>query len=218
MTEWPSRLRAEWRQRRHHRAFRVEPPWDDAALAEVERLVAEFSAPAFSAPAAPHAADAAPRPERGEPTPDGPAPDRPAPDEKAPDEKTLDEKALAEAATNLWRARRRLAQDGEAPSARSRQTGRYLRACADALANAGVVVQDHDGDPHHPGRSVEVLVFQDDPDLTTETVLQTVRPSVYLGDRRIQMGQVIVGCPVTPADAPPHPDPASDEQVRNDHA
>jgi hypothetical protein len=106
----------------------------------------------------------------------------------------LDDDELADAVTNLWRARRRLVREGEETSA-TRQAGRYLRHCQDSLAEAGLVVQDHDGDVFHPGRSVEVLVFQDDPALTVETVLETVRPSIYLNDRRIQMGQVIVGCP-----------------------
>jgi hypothetical protein len=112
----------------------------------------------------------------------------------------LNEAALADAATSLWRAQRRL--DRGAASARSRQTARFLRACRTALADAGLVVQDHDGDAFHPGRSLAALAFQDDPSLTAETVLETVRPTVYLHEQRIQMGQVIVGRPA--ADAPDH--------------
>ena len=62
-------------------------------------------------------------------------------------------------------------------------------------SDQGLLVQDHEGDTFHPGRSVEVLVYEDDPSLTVETVLETVRPSIYYRDRRIQMGQVIVGQP-----------------------
>jgi hypothetical protein len=112
--------------------------------------------------------------------------------EKQPE---MDEKLLATAATNLWRAQRRLTREGEKLSARDRQTGRYLVTCRDALTDAGMVIQDHDGDPFHAGRSIEVLVFQEDPALTGEIVLETVRPTIYLHDRRIQMGQVIVGGP-----------------------
>lgn len=108
---------------------------------------------------------------------------------------------LALAATNLWRAQRRLAQPGGDP-AQARQSGRYLQRCRDALVDAGLVVRDHDGEQFHSGRSLEVLVFSDDPALTTETVIETVRPSIFLHDQRIQMGQVIVGCPAQP-DATP---------------
>jgi hypothetical protein len=109
----------------------------------------------------------------------------------------LDENALAEAATNLWRAQQQLGRVEGRPSKEARQAGRYLRTGNQVLAEAGLVVQDHDGDVFHPGLSLEVLVYQDEPSVSTETVLRTVRPSVYFRDHRIQMGQVIVGCPAT---------------------
>ncbi|WAL64633.1 hypothetical protein ORV05_27255 [Amycolatopsis cynarae] len=168
----PNRLgaavRAELRQRRHHPAFRIDPP----VLGTGQRLALEQLLARTPA---------APGPESSE--------------VDSVEEGPVDEKALAEAATNLWRAQRRLAGDGERTSSRERQAGRYLRTVRDALAEAGLVVQDHDGDTFHPGRSLEALLFQEEPGLTTETVLETVRPSVYFHDRRIQMGQVIVGSP-----------------------
>lgn len=162
-----SRVRAELRQRRHHRAFRIAPPETgfEQVLDEVTRLLIT----------PPEAVEAPPVPDEG---------------------------ALAEAATNLWRARRKLAQD-EGSSRYVRQTDRYLRLCQEALAEAALVVQDHDGDPYHPGRTLEVVLFEDDPAATTERVLRTVRPSVYFRDRHIQIGQVVVGCPPAGAAARP---------------
>lgn len=111
-----------------------------------------------------------------------------------------DDAALATAATNLWRAQRKLTPPGERPSPRDRQASRYLRTCAEALADAGLVVQDHDGDAFNAGRALEVLVYQENPALTAETVIETVRPSVYLHGRLVQMGQVIVGTPDSRSD------------------
>lgn len=125
----------------------------------------------------------------------------------------LDDTALAAAVTKLWNAQRRLAVPGDDSAARARQAGRYLRDSRDVLTAGGLLVQDHDGDAFHPGRSVEALAYEDDPCLTTETVLRTVRPSIYLADRRIQMAQVIVGRPVVAADAQPDPN-----QERSRHA
>ncbi|MCU1685290.1 MAG: hypothetical protein JWQ81_6029 [Amycolatopsis sp.] len=176
-----SRLRAVFRQHRHHKAFRIAPPVLAArAREQLDRLLDDVRAPLEQ-----------PRSE-------------------------LDEKALADAATNLWRAQRRLVQSGEEPSARSRQTGRYLQTCRDSLSAAGLVLQEHDGDAFHAGRSLEVLVFQEDDTLFAETILQTIRPSLYFEGRLIQMGQVIVGAP-TPKN-PASPDPAARNPVRNDHA
>lgn len=151
------RLRAELRQRRHHRAFRIAPCDDTPVLTELDQLLAEVET-------------------LTEPEPD------------------LDEKTLVEAATNLWRAQRKLAQDAEGRY--TRPAGRYLGLCRDSLSGIGLVVQDHDGDPYHSGRSLEVLAFEDDPSAEGERVLRTVRPSIYFRDRHIQTGQVIVGCPV----------------------
>lgn len=104
----------------------------------------------------------------------------------------LSESDLAEAATALWRARRKLAG---AEDRVARQAGRFLSASQDALDAAGVLVQDHDRIPFGSGMALEVLLFQDEPDLDVERVVETVRPSIYLTGRRIQMGQVIVGRP-----------------------
>lgn len=159
------RLREEFRQRRHHRAFRIPPPAIDEPLREqLEQLLAAVEPP-----------EVAESPESSEPV--------------------LDLKALAEAATNLWRAQRKLEQSGDTISAQGRQTGRYLRTCRETLHEAGLEIQDHDGDPYHPGQSLEVLVFEPDPALTSEVVQETIRPSIYLHGERIQMGQVIVGTP-----------------------
>lgn len=152
-------LRAELRQRRHHRAFRIAPAGDTPVTEELDRLLAQVTAV------------------------------EPA---SAPDDRTL-----AEAATNLWRAQRKLAQDAEGTSRYTRPAGRYLAMCRDSLKEIGLVVQDHDGDPYHPGQRLEVISFEDDPGARTERVVRTVRPSIYFQDRHIQIGQVVVGSPGT---------------------
>lgn len=172
-----SRLRADLQQRRHHRAFRIAPlPWDEPSREELERLLASVAASVAGSEAV-SVTDV---------------------EEQLSADSPLDEKALAEAATNLWRAQRRLTRQGEEASTRSRQTGRYLRSCREALDDAGLLVQEHEGDAFHAGRSLEALAFEDDPSLAADTVRETIRPTIYLQGRRIQMGQVIVGCPPKP--------------------
>ena len=169
--------REQFRQLRHHRAFRIPPPeWPPEQQEQLAALLRALGA-----------ANAAAGP--------GPGIDGPGPgiDEPGPD---IDSKALATAATNLWRARRRLTQQTGGDRAQARQAGRYLQACQEALATAGLVVRDHDRERFHSGRSLEALVFNEDPDVDFETVTETVRPSVFLHDERIQMGQVIVSYPV----------------------
>ncbi|MHA4817604.1 hypothetical protein ACXZ65_24960 [Streptomyces aculeolatus] len=104
--------------------------------------------------------------------------------------------ALVGAATGIWRALRKLDQGPASLSpADLRQIRLQVRASRQALADDGLEIQEHDGEPFDSGLSLEALVFQDDAELTREVVLETVRPSVYFRGRRIQMGQVIVGRP-----------------------
>ncbi|MFF3751349.1 hypothetical protein ACFYYH_12925 [Streptomyces sp. NPDC002018] len=110
--------------------------------------------------------------------------------------------ALLGAANGLWRALRKLDQGGGTLSAADlRQVRRQVHASRQALADDGLEIQEHDGMAFDSGLSLEVLVFQDEPGLPREVVLETVRPSVYLHGERIQMGQVIVGRP-TPEQTP----------------
>jgi hypothetical protein len=99
---------------------------------------------------------------------------------------------FADALTNLWRAGRKLSATG---TDEQRQAARHLRAATSALAEAGLTVQDHDGTTFDPGLALEVIAYEQRPDASTETVLETVRPCVYREGRRIQIGQVIVARP-----------------------
>jgi hypothetical protein len=173
--------RAERRQKRYHQPFRIaEPQWDAAERGRLARLLDDVAKAARAAEAE-HARRS--------------SMEAPAITPSAP---VLKEKDLAEAATNLWRAQRRTTRLTEENSREGKRIGRLLVATKDALTEAGVQIQDHDGDEFHPGLSLEVLAYQDDPSLRVEIVQETVRPSVYLAGRRIQMGQVIVGSPAAP--------------------
>ncbi|WUH98917.1 hypothetical protein OHR68_36305 [Spirillospora sp. NBC_00431] len=176
-------LRADLRQRRHHRAFRIGPPgWDDERYARLEGMLAAL--------------------EETEKALDG-----------------LDEKLLADAATNLFTASRKLSrpgQDGRRLPKEARDAGRWLVKCDETLARAGLRIQGHDGDAYHPGRSLRALGFEDHLTLETETVVQTMRPTIYLHGRRIQIGEVIVGRPAgtDPPDAPDSTDPPNSTDTR----
>jgi hypothetical protein len=85
-------------------------------------------------------------------------------------------KALAEVATRLWRARRhaqRLAGDTD-PALQGtgvRPLLRELDAALAGLTDAGVVVQDHDGDLFDAGLTLLAVAFQPTPGLTCEQAL-----------------------------------------------
>lgn len=107
--------------------------------------------------------------------------------------------ALADALTNLWRTARKLEAE-EPDGSATRQAARHLRTACDAFARAGLSFQDHDGVAFDPGMALEVIAYEPRPDVGSDVVLETVRPCVYSGERRIQVGQVIVARPQTRKD------------------
>lgn len=114
-----------------------------------------------------------------------------SPTEPAP---ALDEGALVAAGTSLWQARAKLGRSTDDPK-RTRQVNRYLGNTEKALADLGLLVQDHTGDRYHSGLSLEVIAMVDDANVAQETVVETIRPSIYLAGRTLQLGQVVVAFP-----------------------
>ncbi|MFC0108370.1 hypothetical protein [Kibdelosporangium aridum] len=111
-------------------------------------------------------------------------------------ETTSDDSAMADLATNLWRVSKKLTAEQNGDAARARRlASRHAQAAQESLAEAGVQVQDHDGMPFHPGLALDVIAYEPRPGTVTETVAETVRPSVYRAGRCIQIGQVVVAQP-----------------------
>ncbi|WP_242904407.1 hypothetical protein [Actinomadura terrae] len=100
-------------------------------------------------------------------------------------------RSLADVATSVWRLHVRTASlpDG------MRSTTRQVEKAWDTLVQAGVEIKDHLNEPFDSGLSISVVAFQPTPGLERERVIETIRPSVYFGDQRIQMAEVIVGTP-----------------------
>lgn len=111
---------------------------------------------------------------------------------------------LAELTTGLWRLQGKLTAAGcgagEESAALLRSVSRQVRSMTDALADAGIEVQAHTGQPFDPGQLVQVVAFVPDETAARETVNETITPTVYVDGRVVQMGQVIV---VTPGAAVP---------------
>lgn len=110
---------------------------------------------------------------------------------------------LAELATGVWRLRGKLdgARPDEDVTKLLRSVARQLDSMSDVLADAGVQVQSHTGELFDAGQSVEVIAFEASDAVHRETVAETVTPTVYVDDRMVQMGQIIVATPAGAAAA-----------------
>lgn len=174
-----------------------------SAWSRQHRFPAEFRIPPPAVPSGP-ASDLASGPASG-PVPDpavldpavGQAPVvSPDPQPATPPDDLPDD-VVAGLVTELWRARNKVdgpAADQDPPRA-VRWANRYLAAADDRLIRAGIEVEGHDGLRFDVGMDLRVLAYQDDPDVTEEMVVETVRPSVRRAGRLIQEGEVIVAVP-----------------------
>jgi len=111
-------------------------------------------------------------------------------------EKVPDPRFLARVATHLWRLKARLVdQQSGAVRPELERAYRHFEAAWDEVVDAGVCVIDPVGQPFDPGMTVKALEFQPVRGLTRKIILQTLKPSVFLNQALIQMGEVIVGVP-----------------------
>ena len=100
---------------------------------------------------------------------------------------------LAEVSVGAWRLKKKMtdSKSGEPLDEMSRAY-RHLESVFITLEKEGVEIQDHDGQPFDAGLSIKVLAYQPIPNIEKEYVLETIKPSIYLKDERILMGEVIV--------------------------
>ena len=115
----------------------------------------------------------------------------------------LDGEMLSDLCTGLWRLRRRMVDPAtDRPLEEMRKPFRHLESVWDTLADAAVDIRDHTNEPvpEYGSIGLNVLAYQPMPGMTRERVIETVKPSIYVGERLVQMGQVIIGTPEKPSD------------------
>ena len=105
---------------------------------------------------------------------------------------------LVELGTGLWRVRRSMLDpDTDEPLEGIGRAYRHLESTWDAMVEAGITIKDHTGEvvPEGGRYAVKVLSFEPTPGIGRETVVQTIRPTIYYQDELIQMAEVIVATP-----------------------
>lgn len=121
-----------------------------------------------------------------------------------------DLRTFAELGTSLWRLRNRLVdRSTRRPIESARHAFLHLEAMWDTLREAGIEIQDHDGErlPEGGVLRLKAVAYQPTAGLARETVLETIRPTISAGDRLLQMGEVVVGVPEHPQPEAPRTTP-----------
>jgi hypothetical protein len=110
----------------------------------------------------------------------------------------ISDRHLADLATYLWRIKERMInRETGQPSTENRRTFRHLQSAWDLLGEVGVRIRDHTHEivPEGGIYSLKAIAYEPKSELIRETVIETIKPTVYFGDRLIQMGEVIIGTP-----------------------
>ena len=119
-----------------------------------------------------------------------------------------DTRILCDVAVRLWRIERRLKKllaAGQGASADEIEwLSRRFSDVMGTLGEGGLEVLDHTGEKYDSGLSVRVLEYEPRPDLSCETIIETVRPSL-LWRGQWNGGEVIVGKPQRPESEPSEP-------------
>lgn len=106
-------------------------------------------------------------------------------------------KTLAEVAVHLWRIKKRMTNENGEPLEEFRRNFRHVQAALDDLTNSQIEIKDFDHQiiPENGVLNMRVLAYQPITGITSEQIIETVKPAIYYKGETIQHAEVIVGIP-----------------------
>ena len=102
---------------------------------------------------------------------------------------------LADLATGLWRLRQRFLDEAGQPQGALRRPLRDVDMLLSRLREEEIEIQDHTGQAYDPSLSLRVAAFQPMAGVERDRIVETLKPTVYHRQQRIQVGEVIVAIP-----------------------
>ena len=114
-------------------------------------------------------------------------------------------------ANNVWKLRGKMLDDDGNPREHFDRVYRFVEALDDALKEIDVTIKSHDHETYDTGMAVNVIAWEKREGATREEIIETIKPTIRMGDRLLQWADVIA---VTPVKA--EPDTASQESVSED--
>lgn len=116
----------------------------------------------------------------------------------AASEVTLFEEQIVAIGTKVWRLRNEIIKQADGPQATNlKYATSYLNALWEQLADAGIEIRDHNGEPV-PRTGVYMLktvAHQPMNGIKRQQVIETLKPTIYLNEKILQVGEVVVGTP-----------------------
>ena len=105
------------------------------------------------------------------------------------------EAGLAVIATQAWKARAKMVDKSGEPIAEMRRVYRHLEGILAVLHDLGLQIKDHTGEAFDYGLPLKVVTSQPAPGIARETVIETIKPTIYWQQQIIQTGEVVIATP-----------------------
>lgn len=105
-------------------------------------------------------------------------------------------KAMCGLATNIWKIKMKMVDlNSGAVLDEMKRAYRHVEASIESLNEFGLTIKDHTGEAFDYGLALRVITTQHMQGATKDTVIETIRPSVFWRGKMVQMGEVVVGTP-----------------------
>jgi hypothetical protein len=107
--------------------------------------------------------------------------------------------AMADIATNAWKAKEKMTfgDSGEVRDEMKR-VFRHVESILESLREMGLEVKSHTGESFDYGLPLKVVTTQPTQGITKESVIETIKPTIYWQSKIIQMGEVVIATPIEP--------------------
>lgn len=104
--------------------------------------------------------------------------------------------SMADIATNTWKAKSKM-MDGSSGEVRDemKRVFRHIESIFESFQEMGLEIKDHTGDAFDYGLPLKVVTTQPTQGITKESVLETIKPTIYWQKQIIQMGEVVIATP-----------------------
>ena len=104
--------------------------------------------------------------------------------------------SMVDIATYAWRAKVKMI-DGSSGEVRDemKRVFRHIEGIFESFQEMGLEIKDHTGDAFDYGLPLKVVTTQPTQGITKESVLETIKPTIYWQKHIIQMGEVVIATP-----------------------
>lgn len=132
------------------------------------------------------------------------SPEAVAPRDPAPQNEGQALAALCDIALHAWRLQRRMTDRAtKEVKDEHRPLARHVTAILDTLEGVGLTLRDRETEAYDYGLPEKVVAAERSAAVSRETVLETIRPTLFFRNQIVKAGEIIIALPLEPSASPP---------------